>query len=161
MEEGRGIQLMEHVMDRVEYFSGGRHLVLSKRIEEKGGAFLTLAKERGQAGPLRVSLTSGVLVASLTLPSRDEAAVDAAFKSVLGAMSGKDLRMVVLDLTQVGFMTSHAIGRLVSLYKTCLRTGLCLRVGGVSRDLKKVFAEMHLDSLFASYDRLEEAVEAP
>ena len=159
LEEGRGIQLMEHVMDRVEYFSGGRHLVLSMKIPEKEERTFTSRRECAQAGPLRLSEKSGGLVAHLALPSKDEESVDAVFKSLLDAIDRKDLRVVVVDLSQVGYMTSHAIGRLISLYKTCLRKGMCLRLASVGPDLKKVFLDMHLNTLFAFYDRPEEAVE--
>lgn len=160
-EEGRGIQVMEHVMDKVEYFSGGRQVVLSMKMPERQAPAFTMGKESAQRGPLRFSEKKGILVAHLSLPSNEEPAIDAVFKSLLSALDRKDLRVLVLDLTEVAYMTSHAIGRLISLYKTCLRTELCLRLAGVNQDLKQVFVATRLNSLFASYERLEEAIEAP
>ena len=160
-EEGRGIQVMEHVMDRVEYFSGGRQLVLSMKMPEIQAMAFPKGKESSRRGPLWFSEKESVLVAHMSLPSKEEAAIDAIFKSLIAALEGKNLRALVLDLTGVAYMTSHAIGRLISLYKTCLRTELCLRLTGVNPDLKQVFVATRLNSLFESYERLEEAIEAP
>lgn len=158
MEHGRGIHILEQTFDVVDYHDGGRTLLLSKvgeRVSDGGGMEDPL--EVGGA-PLSFTGSGKILVARLRFAGMDEEHINGLFKDLLAALEMQHPEVLVVNLSAVPYFSSHALGRLVSLYKSCTRmqAGFCL--AGVSEDMRQVIIAMHLDSIFPSYDSVEEAV---
>jgi serine/threonine-protein kinase RsbW len=158
-EEGRGIHLMAHCIDQVAYYDGGRTVVLRHAIGERTSPE-EAASETAGAEPLRLSRTDDYVLATVSLKGADEAVVGSVFEALLSAVRAAEGRLVILDLSGVSFLPSHAIGRIIRVYKTCVAVGSPFAVTGVSEELGKVFSAMRLDTIFSIYGSPEEAVRA-
>jgi anti-anti-sigma factor len=156
MESGRGLHLMQHVMDSVELYSGGNHIVLLKQ-KSSVPSTESLPVRFGK-GTLGLTSRGEALLVEVALPSTDESAVDDLFRTLQEETERRQPRALVLDLSTTAYMSSHAIGKLVALYKTCLRSKTQLRLTGLNADLRHVFEEMRLDKILCCFDTTEEAL---
>jgi anti-anti-sigma factor len=78
---------------------------------------------------------------------------------VLDALDGGERKFVV-DFTRTGYIDSSGLGVLVSLSKKIRDEGGELRLAGLNEDLKTLFEQTKLDTLFAITDTPAEAVAA-
>ncbi|MBI4602796.1 MAG: ATP-binding protein [Planctomycetes bacterium] len=193
-DSGRGIHLMRHLMDSVEFYAGGKQVVLSRRSGTRGSrkqepaaapsrtaavgtvaaaaaTTMTTAPATRAARPVATAqpagpqpaartIRDGVVVARPTLPAGDQVSVDAAFKRLHGAVQTAHLRVLVIDLGGVPYLSSHALGRLVALCRTCQRLKTSLRVAGANPEVRAVFAQMRLEAILPCFDRVEDAATA-
>jgi anti-sigma B factor antagonist len=67
-------------------------------------------------------------------------------------------RLVVLDLRQVTFMDSSALGALVAALKGFLKVGTTFRLVFDQPTMKRLFEITDLDEVFATYSTLDEAL---
>ena len=69
--------------------------------------------------------------------------------------------LVVLDLTNLAFISSIGIGSLLSMRRAAQRRGAKFRVAGVCGPLADLFATSGLTSVFSGYDTVDAALAAP
>jgi anti-sigma B factor antagonist len=67
-------------------------------------------------------------------------------------------RLVVLDLRQVTFMDSSALGALVAALKGFLKVGTTFRLVFNQPTVRRLFEITDLNEVFATYETLEEAL---
>lgn len=67
-------------------------------------------------------------------------------------------RVLVVNMTQVGFMDSSGLATLVEALKWCHRNGSQLKLVGLAEAVRGVFEIARLDSLFQIYDSEAEAL---
>jgi len=162
-ESGRGIRLMEHIVDRLEYQNGGRSVTLTvRRVGEKkalihGDDFVESGED---PEVVRVTQGTGGTVATLFTGNLIEERADAAVDAILHSVREGAVSPLVLDLSRVTFLSSHAIGRLVALSKACIQHSLELRLCGLNDELSEIFQTMNLNVLFDVYESLELAIGA-
>lgn len=65
---------------------------------------------------------------------------------------------IILDLSQVDYMDSTALGVLVSLQRSCRMNGGALVLCGLVSNLKRIFKMTMLDSVFSIRESVEEAL---
>lgn len=158
LEHGRGIHILEQTFDVVDYHDGGRTLLLSKageRVSAGGGTEVPV--EAGGA-PLSFTGSDRILIARLRIAGMDEETINGIFRDLLAEVETRHPEVLVVNLSAVPYFSSHALGRLVSLYKTCTRLQAKFCLAGVPEDMRQVIIAMHLDSIFPSYESVEEAV---
>jgi anti-sigma B factor antagonist len=69
-------------------------------------------------------------------------------------------RTVIIDLSEVPWVDSMAIGAIVRVYLVCNKAGQILMLVGVNQRIKDVLRLTGLDSLFAIYSTISEAESA-
>ena len=156
-ENGRGVHLMAHMVNRVEYYAEGRTVVLCHPISDPASAEDTVSEDGDQA-PLRLSHAGDVILAELYLKGANEAVVRSVFDDILGAIPSAEPRFVILDLAGVPFLPSFGIGCIIRVYKTCVEMGHTFAVTSVGEELGNIFAAMRLDSIFTYYGTPEDAI---
>ncbi len=67
---------------------------------------------------------------------------------------------LIIDLTEVPFIDSAALGAFVHTYISCRNTGRYLALVGMTNRVSNVFHLASLDVLFTSYPSVEAAEEA-
>ena len=65
---------------------------------------------------------------------------------------------IVLDMADIRWMNSSAIGILAASLKTAREEGGDIRLAHISQPAISVFGDMQLDKVFKSFDAVEEAV---
>lgn len=65
---------------------------------------------------------------------------------------------IILDLSQVDYMDSTALGVLISLQRSCRMNGGALVLCGLESNLKRIFKMTMLDSVFSIRESVEEAL---
>lgn len=65
---------------------------------------------------------------------------------------------IILDLSQVNYMDSTALGVLVSLQRSCRMNGGAMVLCGLESNLKRIFKMTMLDSVFSIRESVEEAL---
>ena len=65
---------------------------------------------------------------------------------------------LILDLDEIGFVTSSFLGQLILLYKRIASHGGMMRLCGLSSQAQEVLHCCHLDQRFSCYPNREEAV---
>jgi serine/threonine-protein kinase RsbW len=166
LEHGRGIHLMEHIAGGVEYFRGGRSLLLKVPLAsgaERGPSAAGAAAGRTAPGgaspePLEIAEEQRTLIARLHLPDVSEEQVDPIFVKLQDRLRSSPPALLILDLGAAAYFSSHAIGRLVALLKTCQRLGHTLRLVAPSGELRKAFAAMRLDHILPLHESVPEAL---
>ena len=157
-EDGRGIHLMTHICDQVEFFSGGRTLVLTSKIGGGEGSESEVIEDDNRQ-PLRLTENEEMIIAELCVSSADEEELDFLFKEILGVVRSDKPRLVILDLAGVQYLPSFGIGALVRLYKTCEGVGHTFCVTGAGEELLDVLCKMRLDVILSFYSDIDEAME--
>jgi anti-sigma B factor antagonist len=66
--------------------------------------------------------------------------------------------LLVVNMTQVGFMDSSGLGTLVEVLKWMRRNGGQLRLAGLTQSIRNIFEIARLESVFQIYDTEEEAL---
>lgn len=69
----------------------------------------------------------------------------------------KNPKKVIVDLSQVQHISSSGLRVLVSFYKKLLSVQGKLVLVGLNQNLKKIFKIVELDTVFETYDSIEEA----
>ncbi len=65
---------------------------------------------------------------------------------------------IILDLSQVNYMDSTALGVLISLQRSCRMNGGALVLCGLESNLRRIFKMTSLDSIFSIRENVQEAL---
>ena len=65
---------------------------------------------------------------------------------------------IVLDMSNVGYMDSSALGIIISLYKACRMNGGGFAIAGLVDTVKRLFSMTSLDKVIPIYPTVEDAV---
>ena len=97
-------------------------------------------------------------VAVLSLSGRMMGGVETTeFGDRVQGLTQDNVTQIVVDLGQVRWMNSSAIGILASSLNSVRNAGGDLRLARVSTQVSSVFGDMQLDEVFKSYETVEEA----
>jgi anti-sigma B factor antagonist len=88
----------------------------------------------------------------------DDSATEQVQKTVPAAAAAKPGQPVVLDLSQVEFVPSLALGTLVSLLKSLRQGGHRLLLAGLHPHVRATLAVTRLDKLFEIYPTVDDAL---
>ena len=80
-------------------------------------------------------------------------------KSVLADLVAAGRTKVVVDLEETTFLDSSGLGALVTIAKRVREAGGQIRLAGLNDDLRSLFELTKLDTLFAIYPGVEEALQ--
>lgn len=159
-DTGRGIRLMRHVMDRVEFFSGGRAVVLSQEV-----ASIRPRPPEPDLGDdpalVRVERRGEGAVALVAPRLWDDPEVDLVFDDLARLATEPSTVRLVVDLQLVEYLNSHALGRLAALARRCGDAEVDLRVASPSDEIAELFATMRLDTVLAIHATSADALSAP
>lgn len=149
--QGRGVQLMLHVMDRVEFHNGGSTLLIAKDFD-----ILELPAEPTRmpeaSSSVRVSERDGITIASPVIAGPEDGEIDRAFSALHRIASRLPAGPIVLDLARVAYLNSNGLGRLAGFVKTCHRRDQTVYCKGLNPDLAQLFAAMRLDTALRLHD---------
>lgn len=81
------------------------------------------------------------------------------FRNILGILSLKKIRHIVLDLSNAESLDSFFIALLVQVFKDLQPSGGHLSLACVGKNLKSVLHTVRLDDVLPVYDSLVEAIE--
>ncbi|MFN4244685.1 MAG: STAS domain-containing protein [Brevinematia bacterium] len=70
----------------------------------------------------------------------------------------KQLKKVIIDLSKVQHISSSGLRVLVSFYKRIVSNSGKLIMAGLNQNLKKIFKIVELDTVFETYNSVEEAI---
>ena len=79
-------------------------------------------------------------------------------KSKLHELFKDKPKVLVVDMTDVGFMDSSGLATLVGALKWCRTNGSELRLAGLTRGVRSVFEVCRLEKIFQIYENLSEAL---
>ncbi len=65
---------------------------------------------------------------------------------------------IILDMSNVGYMDSSALGIIISLFKNCRMNGGSLALAGLVDSVRRLFSITALDKVVPIYESVEEAV---
>lgn len=105
----------------------------------------------GQTGTILVVQLPGAVVDETAVPIREE---------VIRRLPNADGAAVVLDCRDVYLVNSIGITCLLQIQDHCRRHGAGLALAGVPASITAFLKQLKLDSRFARYDSVEEAVAA-
>jgi anti-sigma B factor antagonist len=67
-------------------------------------------------------------------------------------------KKVVVDLSEVKFISSWGIGILIHGYTTATNAGCSFNLAAVPEDVKETFKKIKVDTIFQQYNSVEEAL---
>lgn len=82
------------------------------------------------------------------------------FKKIISEIKDQPLKKVVLDICNLEFLTSLAVGEIVSLNKTCKAAGGKVVIAGPNEYVMGVFKVSRLGDVIPIVDTVEKGVEA-
>jgi len=68
-----------------------------------------------------------------------------------------DLKMIILDFSEVPYIDSAGLGTLVSILRDTRNYQKELKIAGLRKNIKRIFEMTRLDNIFKIYDTIEEA----
>lgn len=101
---------------------------------------------RGEVTVIRVD-------GQLTVGNRQE------LKATVQAGVDAGARKFLLDCSSTGYIDSSGLGALVTIAKRVREAGGQIRLAGLNDDLRSLFELTKLDTLFATYPGVEEALQ--
>ena len=63
-------------------------------------------------------------------------------------LADTDTSKVLLDFSNIAFLSSAALSRLIVMHKHCLANAVSLKLSGMTSDIEKVFTVTRLNTLF-------------
>jgi anti-anti-sigma factor len=78
------------------------------------------------------------------------------FKEVLTSLIDNDRKEIVIDFSNVAFIGSSGIGKLLLAYKRLDDLGGKIYIIGLNKDIKELFITFRLKEFFPIYDKLED-----
>ena len=94
----------------------------------------------------------------LQLAGEIDMKTSAEVKSKLHELFKDNPKVLVVDMTDVGFMDSSGLATLVGALKWCRTNGSELRLASLARGVRSVFEVCRLEKIFQIYDSLSEAL---
>jgi anti-anti-sigma factor len=88
----------------------------------------------------------------------DSATIDAIGRQLYELVDQQAVKRLVLDFEHVQFLSSQALGMLITLKKKSDAIGGVVLIAGLRPDLKRVFKIMKLNKLFKFYDNDRDAL---
>ena len=88
----------------------------------------------------------------------DSANIEALGRSLLDLVQKQDLRKIILDFSNVRFMSSQALGVLLQLKKATDAVKGRVVISGIRPELHKVFKITNLNKLFSFHEQLDAAL---
>ncbi len=82
------------------------------------------------------------------------------FHNILKSSIDNDIKNIVVDLSDVGFVNSSGIGILVRGFTTMKNAGGNLKLAGISDKVSGVLAITKLNSIFEQYPTVDEAAKS-
>lgn len=82
------------------------------------------------------------------------------FHEAIKSSLEKKKKNVVVDLSEVKFITSWGIGILIHGYTTATNGGTSFKLAAVPEKVKETFSKIKIDSIFKQYDSVEEALKS-
>jgi len=67
---------------------------------------------------------------------------------------------IVIDMSNVGYMDSSALGTIISLYKNCRMNGGSFAIAGLIDTVRRLFSITALDKVVPIYDTVEDAIKS-
>jgi anti-sigma B factor antagonist len=90
----------------------------------------------------------------------DSAVIDAISRELYAIIDEQATRKLVLDFSQVKFLSSQALGVLINAKKKADAIKGVIAIAGMKPDLQRVFKIMNLQKLFSFYDTEKDALAA-
>jgi len=160
-ESGRGIHILRHMLEGIAYWAGGREVVLFPGREPPAAPEPAPPPLPHTTGSLDILPRGDILVVRIKRLPMGEETSNQVFRDIQAVLEEALPRVLVVDLCQVPYLSSVAIGRLIGLYKACLRVSTGLRLAGLSPSLADVFRQTRIDTLLPSFSDVEAAAAAP
>ena len=63
-------------------------------------------------------------------------------------LADTDTSKILLDFSNIAFLSSAALSRLIVMHKHCLANAVSLKLSGMTPDIEKVFTVTRLNTLF-------------
>ncbi len=82
------------------------------------------------------------------------------FHEAIKSSLEKKKKNVVVDLSEVKFITSWGIGILIHGYTTASNEGTSFKLAAVPEKVKETFSKIKIDSIFQQYNSVEEALKS-
>jgi anti-anti-sigma factor len=101
---------------------------------------------------VQVSTQNGGLVAKIVCHALSTRETEIVTDDLLTRFSGPEFKFLVVDLSQVTFMSSVGIGLLVQLHKRARESKVKFVVVGLNAELKALLKMTKLDKLFTIVD---------
>lgn len=83
-----------------------------------------------------------------------------ALRSLLGKLTDKPCRAIVLDFSKLAFLTSLAIGEIISLYRAKKGHNCAMYIAGPNEYVGSVISKTRLDATIPVYPSIDEAINA-
>lgn len=108
---------------------------------------------------VRMREQDGVSIVSFEgVPVLDVLTIQRIAKDVYGFVEGGEERKLVLDFTDVRFLSSQALGVMLTLRRKADKAGAKVAVARIRPELHRVFEVTNLDKLFDFCPSLEDAI---
>jgi anti-anti-sigma factor len=82
------------------------------------------------------------------------------FKKAFDELLGKDIKIIVVDMSRADFISSVVIASLIYVLKRIRQKGGRLALCGLKGNVKEVFDITNLEKIFEIYDSKQEAIES-
>ena len=115
-------------------------------------------ERRAHASPLKTSSLEGgiaLIEAKGSLIGGDET-VD--LRAAVAGYAEREYQKLLIDLSDVTYLNSTAIGVLVSAHTTYTRKGWQIKICGINKNINNIFVITKLTLVFDVYDTREEAI---
>jgi anti-sigma B factor antagonist len=90
----------------------------------------------------------------------DDADIQELGQELFELVEGEQVRKLVLNFSQVGFLSSAALGRLLILHKKARQNNSCIILTGLQPTILEVFVLTRLNELFVIKDTDAEAIQS-
>ena len=90
----------------------------------------------------------------------DEAVINEVGNELMELVDQCEGKQMLLDFSEISFMSSSMIGKIIFLSKDCKAKGVDLRLCGINSNVMEVFSLMNLDKVLSIYPTYEQAKES-
>ncbi|OGX16782.1 MAG: hypothetical protein A3K83_04665 [Omnitrophica WOR_2 bacterium RBG_13_44_8b] len=145
---GRGLFLMHHAMDKIDFSNNGRTITMTKYLKEG-------RRVRMQSG---VEIVDGVAV--LLLAGEINVTNSAKLPDECAKLIGQGLNKVLVDFEKVIFIDSSGLAALIEMLKLLKQKNGTLALSNVNKQIKGIFQITKFDKVFDIYENREAALKS-
>ena len=143
---GRGVFLIKNFCDKVEFLENGRKIKFTKFRDIQGGN-MKISRE----------VDNGIFICKI----EGEINIDNShqLRTVFDELIKDEANKVIIDFSPLNYIDSSGLATLIEMFQRLKKIGGDLRICGLNSTVKSVFEITKLNTLFAIYDKIEDARE--
>lgn len=157
-EGGRGVFLMKELMDDLLYFNNGKSILMGKKYNMKKSSNEEVIMITSNPNCLIQEVNGVYKISFKNNKILNETNIERIHSDIIALIDDKDGVKVIIDFTNVKYLSSSVLSKLVAVHKKAVALNGKLCLCQIDPVIRKIFDITKLSKLFNIFDDFDKAI---